>query len=442
MAQVARLHCALLLAGSALFAPVVVAGELSVAPSGSAGDAIAASALTLPEAIERTLKTHPDLQLFHTREASLRAASEVAGQRPPIALGLDAENFGGTGATSAADSAEITLSLASVLERGGKREARQSLAVSQLDAMTMTREATRLDLIAEVARRYLDVVRAQAQARIRAEDVEQRARTVAAAAQRVRAGASPESTRLTAEAAQVRAELERSRAEGEIAVAYRRLALLWGERNPTPQPIVGNMLELPPIPGFDALTKLIEHTPELERFATESRLREARLQLARSERAPDLSWKLGVRRLQELGAWSVVASVSVPLGSGRRAEPEIRSAQAELDSLAVERQSSELSLFATLAEAHGRYTADRTEVEQARKDVLPKLQQAEFATEHAYRAGAISYLEWAQIQTEMIDVREQQVAAAHDAQRALIEIQRLTGEPLVQPATDRGEPVP
>ena len=441
MGRNARLRCALLLLGSALLARVAGAGEQSPTLSNAPGGATVAP-LTLSDAIERTLKIHPDLQLFRSREASLQAAAEVAAQRPALTVGLDAENFGGTGATSAADSAEITLSLASVLERGGKREARQALATSQLDAMAMAREATRLDLIAEVARRYLDVVRAQAQARIRAEDVEQREHTVAAAAQRVKAGASPESTRLTAEAARARAELERRRAEGEITVAFRRLALLWGDRNPIVRPIVGNLTELPSIPDFDTLTKLIEHTPELARFATESRLREARLQLARSERAPDLSWKVGVRRLQELGAWSAVAGVSITLGTSHRAEPEIRSAQAELDALAVERQSSELSLFATMAEAHGRYTADRAEVEQAQSEVLPKLRQAALATEHAYRAGAISYLEWAQVQSETVDVRQQQLAAAEDARRALIEIQRLTGEPFVLDNTSRSEPAP
>ncbi len=98
-------------------------------------------------------------------------------------------------------SAEIALTLASVLERGGKRDARQALAAGQLNALGAARETTRLDLLAEVARRYLDVVAAQTEADIAAVNVAQRDRTVAAATKRVQAGASPESARLTAEAA-------------------------------------------------------------------------------------------------------------------------------------------------------------------------------------------------------------------------------------------------
>jgi outer membrane protein, heavy metal efflux system len=81
-------------------------------------------------------------------------------------------------------------------------------------------------------------------------------------------------------------------------------------------------------------------------------------------------------------------------------------------------------------------------VEQEQSEVLPKLRQAALAAEHAYRAGAISYLEWAQVQSETVDVREQQLAAAEDAQRALIEIRRLTGEPFVRDDTSRSERAP
>ena len=70
--------------------------------------------------------------------------------------------------------------------------------------------------------------------------------------------------------------------------------------------------------------------------------------------------------------------------------------------------------------------------------VLPKLAKAERAAERAYRAGAISYLEWAQLQTERIASRRQQLEVALDAQRALIEIQRLTGRAFVAAVPAQG----
>lgn len=119
----------------------------------------------------------------------------------------------------------------------------------------------------------------------------------------------------------------------------------------------------------------------------------------------------------------------------RRAAPEIRAAEAELALNSVERDARALQLYATLAEAHGRYLTSRLEVTRMGRDVLPQLQRAENAAEKAWRAGAISYMEWAQLQAMRIDARQRQLEAAIAAQTALIEIQRLTGQSMVA-ATD------
>lgn len=389
--------------------------------------------LTLDQAMGRTLDKHPDLKVFGYTEKTLQAQADIASQRPPVNAGLRMQNALGTHETTGFKNAEIALTLASVLERGGKREARQALAAGQVDALGAARETTRLDLLAEVARRYLDVVAAQAETTIAAIDVAQRDRTVTAATKRVQAGASPESARLTAEALRARAEIDRARANREVEAAYRRLATLWNDRDPTTTRVAGDILLLPEVPDFSVLAALLERTPDLKRFADETRIREARLQLARSARAPDINWEVGVQRLQDFGSsWGVIAGVTIPLGASHRAEPEVRVAENDRQALALERESSELTLYATLAQAYGQYVTGKAEAEGCRDDLLPRLARAEAAAERAYRAGALSYLEWAQVQSETMAVHKQQLAAAIEAQRALIEIQRLTGDPFIK----------
>lgn len=387
--------------------------------------------LSLQQAIDRAIAEHPELKLVDFSELQFRANADLVVQAPPLAVELDVENIN----DDADDIAEVTLSLASTLERGGKRDARVAYAQQQLSALGVAREKARLDLMAEVARRYLEVAHAQAQVELSRADIAHRVRTVEAASQRVRAGASPESVQLTAEAAQARAQLEHDRAERERVSAYRRLALLWNDRTPTVQSVTGNLTALPNIPDAQALAAMIERSPELKQFADAQRLREARLRLAKTARSSDILWRVGVRRLEETDEWAAVGSVSIPFGSARRADPEIRSAQAELDALSVERQSSELTLFATLVEAHGHYLAAQAEVHQWRTHLLPRLTRAEASAERAYRAGALSYLEWAQVQGETTEARQRELDAALEAQRALIELQRLTGEPMIVPST-------
>lgn len=387
--------------------------------------------LTLNDALIRVADSHPDLRLFGARGDALAAERDRALLRPALIAGATLENALGSGDSSGLQGAEFTLTLASVLERGGKLDARRTIAQSRIDALAIERETRRLDLLAEVARRYLAAVAAQKQRDIAQLDIAQRQRTVAGARQRLQAGASPESVVLTAQAALARAELDRARAGQRLIAARQHLAALWGERDPHFDVVARDPLKLPGIDDFSALAALVQSTPELAQFADERRIREARLQLARSDGAADLDWQVGVRRSQASDDFGLVGSVSMPLGSRSRAQSGIRVAEAELASLEIEREAKGLALYSTLAEAHGRYRVAQVEVQRLQNDVLPKLGLAETAAERAYRAGAISYLEWAQLQSERTAARRQQLDAALDAQRALIEIQRLTGQAFV-----------
>lgn len=396
----------------------------------------AADRLTLDDAFARVAETHPRLRLFGARHAALQAELERASLRPGWSVRGEVENVLGTGAASGFSDAEVTLSLASVLERGGKLDARRTLAQSRIDALAPQREAERLDLLAEVARRYLAVVSARNLQAIAQLDIGQRGRTVAAARHRHTAGASPESVVLTAEAALARAELDLARAAQREAAARQSLAALWGERSPTFDVAADGLLSLPAIADFATLADWLQRNPELEQFVGERRIREARLQLARSEATPDIDWQVGVRRLPG-NDYGLVAGISIPLGTRDRAQPGIRAAQAELAALEIEREARGLSLYSTLAEAHGRYLIARLEVQRLDRDVLPRLARAEAAAAKAYRAGAASYLEWATLQAEGMASRRQQLDAALDARRALIEIQRLTGQPFITAHTPR-----
>jgi outer membrane protein, heavy metal efflux system len=391
--------------------------------------------LTLDEAFTRTLARHPDLARFRYLRDGAQAALDEAAQAPALNAGLQVENAPGNGAASGFDQAETTLSLASVLELGSKRAARQLVADAQMQSLTLTEEARRLDLLAEVARRFLDLLAAQSSVQIADIELAQRERVADAAAQRVRAGASPESVRLSAEAALARARLGRQRSAAETGAAARRLAALWNDRAPDFDRVTGDPLAMPSVPSLEALQTLLDRSPELRRFADEARLREARVQLARTARSPDIQWQAGLRRLEQTDNWAAVVGFSVPLGSAKRAAPQIRAAEAEVASLALERESEEISLYATLADAQARLSTASAEVSLARTDVLPRLEQAEQLAERAYRAGALSYLEWAQLQAEATAMRREELQAAIEGHRALIEIQRLTGESFLAPGT-------
>lgn len=413
---------------------------LAIAPCVAAQVPLPPAPLTLDEAIDRVARVHPDLRLPALQRAAAQARLEEAAFKPSLVFGVEIENALGTGGNRGFDAAETTVSLAGVLERGGKLDARRALAQANIDALAPQREVVRLDLMAEVARRYLAITAATAQRRIAVDDIGQRTRAVGAARQRLQAGASPAATLMTAQAALAQAELDRDRADQALRAARLSLSALWNARSVDFDTVSGDPLQLPMLQDFDQLAGLLERTPELAVIAGEERVREAQLQLASSRQRSDVSWQFGVRDMRDNGDTALVAGFSVPLGSMRRAGPEIRAAQAELAMSAVERQGRALRLHATLAEAHGRYETARVEVQRMDTDVLPQLLRAENAAGSAWRAGAISYMEWAQLQAMRMDALRRQLDAALSAQSALIEIQRLSGQPLVASANQETSP--
>ncbi|MCD9085355.1 TolC family protein [Stenotrophomonas sp. SY1] len=387
--------------------------------------------LTLDAAVTRVATDHPDLRLIDAQRPVLEAQRDIASLRPPLQLGVDVENFLGNGDSRGVQGLETTVSLSGVLERGDKLDARRLLAQSNIDALAPQRATARLDLLAETARRYLAVAQAQSALDIALTDIEQRRRAVSAARLRLQAGASPESVLFTAQAMLAQAELDRDRATQEAASARLALAALWGERQPGFSAVSGDPLQLPAARDFDVLAEELQRAPELAELLGEERIRQAQLQLARTATRPDWNWQVGVRNNRADSSTSLVGGFSIPLGSNRRAAPEIREAEANLALLPYERKARQQQLYATLAEAHGRYAGARLEVERMKRDVLPQLQKAERAAEQAWRAGAASYMEWAQLQAMRIEARQRQLDSAVAAQTALIEIQRLTGQSML-----------
>ncbi|MCL1500297.1 TolC family protein [Xanthomonas nasturtii] len=403
------------------FAPALFAQER--APS---------QTLTLERAIEQVAQTHPDLRLVDGQRAVLQANYDSASLKPPLTLGATVENALGSGPYRAFDQAEITVTLAGVLERGGKLDARRALAQANIDKLAPQREVMRLDLLAETARRYLAVTAAIRQREIADLDIEQRRRTVEAAKRRLAAGASPESVVLTAQASLAEAELDRDRASQSEKAARQALSSLWNSRSPADGTVSGDPLTLPGLEDFAVLSALLERTPELVQLAGEVRIREAQLRLVRSDATPDIQWQVGGRAFRNGNDVGVLAGFSIPLGSSRRAQPGIRAAEAELALTDVERESLLVGMNSALATAYGDYATAQLEVQRLQSDVLPRLAKAETAADRAWRAGAISYMEWALLQDQRVQARRRQLDAALSAQSALIEVQRLLGQPIVK----------
>ena len=388
--------------------------------------------LSLSQAIERALAANPALQGFAFALKAQEARIAQAGQRPATEASFELENALGSGEFSGLDAAEATLALSQVIELGDKRQLRRTVAQSAREVLSVERQAAQLDVLAEVTRRFIGVAVAQEQLALNQAATTLAKGTVDDVALRVRAAKSPEGELLRSRAAFSRAGIEEQRAMAQLSAARQRLAATWGSSRPDYGQVNADLYRFPALRDFEDLAARLDANPDFLRFASEARLRDAELQLATSLRKPDLALSGGVRRLEETNDQALVMGISVPLFTGRRAAPVIAEADALRGLVEVERGAARIQARTQLYGLYGQLQQAVRETETLRRDVMPQLEEALKATRYAYERGRYGYLELVDAQRTFLEARAAAIASAANGQELLAEIERLTGEPLVE----------
>jgi cobalt-zinc-cadmium efflux system outer membrane protein len=233
---------------------------------------------------------------------------------------------------------------------------------------------------------------------------------------------------LRALAALATQRLARDDVTHEQSVAYHRLAAQWGETSPSFESVQGALLDLPSFTPFAELAARLERNPGLARLASQQRVAEAQLRLAKAQRWPTATPSLGVRRLEITGDWALVAGVSVPLqlfdrNQGRVAESRARLARTRADAEA-ERVQVHTRLYAIYQEMQ--HSVHRTEV--LRDEVIPRFEATLDELKKGYERGRYPYSELRLVQAELLVARRSLVEASTAAHRLVITLERLTGE--------------
>jgi cobalt-zinc-cadmium efflux system outer membrane protein len=390
-------------------------------------------ALTLESAMELTLAQNPQLRVFDFRDEALQGQAETAALKPALEIGADIENIVGTGNLQGIDGTELTVSVSSVIELGNKRDARMASIGARRGQLDAERQVEALDLLGEVTRRYIDNLAAQNRLTLAQDAVALARETLQIVQDRAAAGATPEAEVLRAEAALSQAELLVSAEESQLTYAQVALAALWGETNPTFESVTGNLYQIDQTAGFESLFSRVENNPFIMVFASEQRMLEAEVRLARTQSMADPRWSLGARRLQEGGDVGLVAGFSMPLFSATRNSGAVRSAIAARDEV----EATLLSLRTQLFNAFQNRQQALVTIDTLQTRTIPLLTEALSETQAAYESGRYSYLEWVTARQELLTARSALIDAASAALRHGADIEQLTAEPLLPPLNDQ-----
>jgi cobalt-zinc-cadmium efflux system outer membrane protein len=387
--------------------------------------------MTLASAVQLALAKNPELQVYRFRELGLQGLAKTANLSPQFDLSAEVENIGGTDDFNGADSAEFTLALSSIVELGGKRDARVAAVNAQRQVFDGERQARALDLLGEVTRRYVEVVATQAQLDLAVSSRALAKDTIQSVQRRTQSGAAPDAELFRARAQLAQAELDVAEAQNRLQVSRLSLSVLWGDTEPDFVRVDGELLNLGAVGDFDTLFQRAIENPAIAIFASEERLREAELQLAKTQSRTDIGWSVGVRQFQDTDDTALVAGVSIPLNTSGRNAGALQSARAARDEVAVQREAALLNLRASLFDAYQQRKLGIETANSLRADVIPALTRALKLTQAAYESGRYGYQEWVAARQELIAAEYALIAAASAALQSGATIEQLTAEPLL-----------
>ncbi|WP_293373710.1 TolC family protein [Nevskia sp.] len=413
--------------------PCVLLLSLPATSRAEAEVPLAGPTIRFAEAVSQALEKNPDLAVFGYAFRAHDGQALQAGLAPNPNLNLSIEDALGSGRRKGFKTAEQTLSLSQVLERGA-RERRIAAAEAGRELLDAEHLEKWVDTAAETARRYGHVLSDQVQLEVTHEASELARNTVDAARKRVKAGAAPSAEVARAQAALARADLEHEHAEHELLSSRRQLAALWGDREPAFGVAEGDLLTLPTLAPFDALAARLQANPGLLKFIAEQRLRDAEVRLAEQARKPAWQITAGVRRFGEGKDVAGVLALQIPLAFRDRGQGAIAEAQARSEQVAVKRTAAEITGLTQLFEWFQELKHAHTAANTLATEIVPRMEDALRQTEYAYARGRYGYQELVAAQKELLDARRARIQAAADAWQFATEIDRLTG---VLPTGDR-----
>lgn len=396
--------------------------------------------LTLASAVALSLAQNPALAAYNYDVRATEVRRIRAGYRPNPAIGLEVENFPGTGSRSGADATETTLQLSQVIELGGKRARRLAEARLSGDLAAWDYETRRLDVLAETTQRFIEVVAAQERLALAGEALKLAKSELAAVAERVEAARVSAVEQKRAEIVVARAEIEREHADHSLLSARKNLAASWGSESPVFTAARADFFATGRTEAFGSLMARIGTNPDLARFATEARLREAQLALARTGAVQDVTVSAGIRQFADANEYAGVVGVSVPLPFFDRGQADVYEAlqmQGKTEALG---RAIRVALAARLFGTYQELLHSATELNAMAKKILPAANEVLAETEEGYRLGRFSYLELADARRSLIELRRRNIETALTYHTSRAEIDRIIGTSAL--AIDSVNPAP
>ncbi|OYW84007.1 MAG: metal transporter [Sphingobium sp. 32-64-5] len=382
----------------------------------------AAQDLSLSDALSRVTEGDPVVAANAARLQAAEAGITQADVRPRDVIGVDVEDFAGTGPYSPVEQSQTTAWYERTWERGGKREARIGAARSELGVATERNRLRMLDLLTQVQTAWVEALAAEAAIPIAEQRLADATRVEAEVGRRVARALDPlfAAERARTAVAQARIALDQARETARIARAA--LASYWGGT-------ADYSLQIASFGILEPTTAQAESSPDLAVLSAERGAAGARLRLAETGNVGDPTGRIGLRHFGQGNDVALMVGASIPLGNRSANRGNVTRAQADAQAAEAEIAVMRVQVEREISRLEAQRAAILTEVSRIDREVLPSAERAVVLVRDGFARGgtAFTFLEVSQAQQAVIDARSRRVELLRQYHLAGARLDRLTG---------------
>lgn len=390
------------------------------------------TALDLRKSMDQTLQNNTELKKYPFSLRQEQALERQANIGPSPQLSLELEDLYGSKQYDDFGQTEITLIFSQTIEMGSKRQQRLATSQAAQDRIKLEYELAKTDILAETGRRYYEVLRVQNLQTILHQKIERETQALARIQKLAKSGAADPVDMASMSLLLKRSQSEYIRLEHEHKIAKTRLAAMWMGQGEFKK-VTGHLDQLPLLPTQTQLLTAIENSPAILHKMALLREADQRVKSEVSLGTNDIRYGIGLRHKQADNAQTLNFGISVPLSFSNPNQGRIEAAQAELQANQYENETAKTHLQLTLIERLQRLQQYKMQAEQLKQHTLPEAEILIKTSLASYKRGTTDILQVIQAQDTWFDMQQELIEISIRVYLELLELERLTGEPLSKP---------
>ena len=321
-------------------------------------------------------------------------------------------------------STDIEIGVFQQFETGGQRRARMTGADAVIDRHRADVDEARRRVVLDAVTAYLDGIAAGERLRI-AEEGDTVSRDLLNVTERRYALgdiAAIDVNLARIDAARSAAALRGARADLATAVGRLRAVL----RLPGGEPIeLQGSLDLPAPAPLDALRRSLDDRPDFAARRAEQREAEARIQLGRALRRPDLGFRVGYER--EEGNNVVLGGLTVALPAFQRGLGTVAGGAARASTSRLELETARDAALAELEAAYAVHHQHATLAKTFAAEAVPSLDDTQNLARRSYDAGELNLMDLLLIRRDGLETRTMLIDRRLEAARSRVAVDYVAG---------------